>query len=48
MPPKPPTNQDDDLRLAAVTRDDVAGISISIVRRLECTQLHTLIDGKPP
>ena len=35
-----------DLKLAAVTRDDVAkrlGVSISTVRRLEGTRLHPLI-----
>ncbi|MBX3155529.1 MAG: helix-turn-helix domain-containing protein [Deltaproteobacteria bacterium] len=39
----------DDLKLAALTRDDVAkrlGVSISTVRRLEGTRLHPLIDDK--
>jgi hypothetical protein len=40
---------DDELRIAALTRDDVAkrlGVSISTVRRLEGTRLHPLIDDK--
>jgi len=40
---------DDALRMAALTRDDVArrlGVSISTVRRLEGTRLHPLIDDK--
>lgn len=40
---------DDELRMAALTRDDVAkrlGVSISTVRRLEGTRLHPLIDDK--
>jgi hypothetical protein len=39
---------DDELRMAALTRDDVAkrlGISISTVRRLEGTRLHPAIDS---
>jgi len=39
---------DDELRMAALTRDDVAkrlGVSISTVRRLEGTRLHPSIDG---
>ena len=48
--PRLPRKQgDDDLKLAALTRDDVAkrlGVSISTVRRLEGTRLHPLIDGK--
>lgn len=38
-----------DLKLAALTRDDVAkrlDVSISTVRRLEGTRLHPLVDGK--
>ena len=37
---------DDELRMAALTRDDVAkrlGVSISTVRRLEGTRLHPSI-----
>jgi DNA-binding transcriptional MerR regulator len=40
---------DDELRMAALTRDDVAkrlGVSISTVRRLEGTRLHPAIDDK--
>lgn len=40
---------DDALRMAALTRDDVAkrlGVSISTVRRLEGTRLHPSIDDK--
>jgi DNA-binding transcriptional MerR regulator len=40
---------DDELRMAALTRDDVAkrlGVSISTVRRLEGTRLHPSIDDK--
>jgi hypothetical protein len=40
---------DDELRMAALTRDDVAkrlGVSISTVRRLEGTRLHPTIDSK--
>ncbi len=40
---------DDDLKLAALTRDDVAkrlDVSISTVRRLEGTRLHPSIDDK--
>jgi hypothetical protein len=40
---------DDELRMAALTRDDVAkrlGVSISTVRRLERTRLHPSIDCK--
>ncbi len=40
---------DDALRMAALTRDDVAkrlGVSISTVRRLEGTRLHPQIDDK--
>ena len=40
---------EDALKLAALMRDDVAkrlDVSISIVRRLEGTRLHPLIDGK--
>ena len=40
---------DDALRMAALTRDDVAkrlAVSISTVRRLEGTRLHPLIDDK--
>ncbi|HEY4181994.1 MAG TPA: hypothetical protein VGM90_34360 [Kofleriaceae bacterium] len=40
---------DDELRMAALTRDDVAkrlGVSISTVRRLEGSRLHPLIDEK--
>ncbi len=40
---------DDELRMAALTRDDVAkrlGASISTVRRLGGTRLHPLIDDK--
>lgn len=40
---------DDALRMAALTRDDVAkrlGVSIATVRRLEGTRLHPLIDDK--
>jgi hypothetical protein len=40
---------DDELRMAALTRDDVAkrlGVSNSTVRRLEGTRLHPLIDDK--
>jgi DNA-binding transcriptional MerR regulator len=48
--PRSPKNQgDDELRMAALTRDDVAkrlGVSISTVRRLEGTRLHPLIDDK--
>jgi hypothetical protein len=39
----------DELKLAALTRDDVAtrlGVSISTVRRLEGTRLHPVIDDK--
>jgi len=39
---------DDELRMAALTRDGVAkrlGVSISTVRRLEGTRLHPSIDG---
>ena len=50
MPPRFPAKQgDDNLKLAALTRDDVAkrlGVSISTVRRLEGTRLHPLVDGK--
>ena len=41
--------REDDLKLAALTRDDVAkrlDFSISTVRRLEGTRLHPLIDDK--
>lgn len=40
---------DEELKLAAITRDDVAkrlDVSISTVRRLEGTRLHSLIDDK--
>jgi DNA-binding transcriptional MerR regulator len=40
---------DDELRMAALTRDEVAkrlGVSISTVRRLEGARLHPLIDDK--
>jgi len=40
---------DDELRMAALTRDDAAkrlGVSISTVRRLEGSRLHPLIDDK--
>ena len=40
---------DDELRMATLTRDDVAkrlGVSISTVRRLEGTRLHPSIDDK--
>jgi DNA-binding transcriptional MerR regulator len=40
---------DDELRMAALTRDDVAkrlGVSISTVRRLEDTRLHPAVDDK--
>jgi hypothetical protein len=40
---------EDDLKLAALTRDDVAkrlNVSVSTVRRLEGTRLHPLIDDK--
>ncbi len=49
MSPRSLKKQGDDLKLAALTRDDVAkrlGISISTVRRLEGTRLHPLIDDK--
>jgi hypothetical protein len=48
--PRVPAKQgDEELKLAALTRDDVAkrlDISISTVRRLEGTRLHPLIDDK--
>jgi DNA-binding transcriptional MerR regulator len=48
--PRLPAKQaHDDLRLAALTRDDVAkrlGVSVSTVRRLEGARLHPLIDNK--
>ena len=48
--PRLPAKQaHDDLRLAALTRDDVAkrlGVSVSTVRRLEGARLHPLIDDK--
>lgn len=48
--PRSPKKQGDDaLRMAALTRDDVAkrlGVSISTVRRLEGTRLHPSIDDK--
>jgi DNA-binding transcriptional MerR regulator len=48
--PRVPAKQsDDDLKLGALTRDDVAkrlDISISTVRRLEGTRLHPAIDSK--
>lgn len=50
VPPRVPAKQgDEELKLAALTRDDVAkrlDVSISTVRRLEGTRLHPLIDGK--
>ena len=50
VPLRSPRKQgDDELRMAALTRDDVAkrlGVSISTVRRLEGTRLHPLIDDK--
>src|SRR5215211_3382521 len=48
-PPSPRKQGDDELRIAALTRDDVAkrlGVSISTVRRLEGTRLHPSIDDK--
>ena len=45
----PKKQGDDELRMAALTRDDVAkrlGVSISTVRRLEGARLHPLIDDK--
>jgi len=45
----PKKRGDDELRMAALTRDDVAkrlGVSISTVRRLEGTRLHPSIDDK--
>ncbi len=48
--PRIPAKQgDEELKLAALTRDDVAkrlDVSISTVRRLEGTRLHPLIDDK--
>ena len=48
--PRIPAKQgDEELKLAALTRDDVAKrleVSISTVRRLEGTRLHPLIDDK--
>jgi hypothetical protein len=48
--PRVPAKQgDEELKLAALTRDDVAkrlDVSISTVRRLEGTRLHPLIDDK--
>src|SRR3569623_879430 len=48
--PRAPAKQsDDELKLGALTRDDVAkrlDISISTVRRLEGTRLHPAIDSK--
>ncbi|MBV8757610.1 MAG: hypothetical protein JO257_10055 [Deltaproteobacteria bacterium] len=48
--PRVPAKQgDDELKLAALTRDDVAkrlDVSISSVRRFEGTRLHPLIDDK--
>ena len=48
--PRVPAKQsDDELKLGALTRDDVAkrlDISISTVRRLEGTRLHPAIDSK--
>lgn len=50
VPPRVSAKQgDDDLKLAALTRDDVAkrlDVSISTVRRLEGTRLHPSIDDK--
>ena len=50
VPPRVPAKQgDEELKLAALTRDDVAkrlDVSISTVRRLEGTRLHPLIDDK--
>jgi len=50
VPPRVPAKQgDEELKLAALTRDDVSkrlDVSISTVRRLEGTRLHPLIDGK--
>jgi hypothetical protein len=50
IPPRVPAKQgDEELKLAALTRDDVAkrlDVSISTVRRLEGTRLHPLIDDK--
>jgi len=50
VPPRLTAKQgDDDLKQAALTRDDVArrlDLSVSTVRRLEGTRLHPLIDDK--
>lgn len=50
VPPRVPAKQsDEELKQAALTRDDVAkrlDVSISTVRRFEGTRLHPLIDGK--
>jgi DNA-binding transcriptional MerR regulator len=45
----PAKQGDEELKLAALTRDDVAkrlGVSVSTVRRLEGTRLHPVIDDK--
>jgi DNA-binding transcriptional MerR regulator len=50
VPPRSTAKQaPDELKLAALTRDDVAkrlGVSVSTVRRLEGTRLHPVIDDK--
>jgi predicted transcriptional regulator len=50
VPRRLPAKQgEDDLKLAALTRDDVAkrlGVSVSTMRRLEGTRLHPLLDDK--
>jgi hypothetical protein len=49
VPQRSLAKQGDDLKLAALTRDDVAkrlGVSISTVRRFEGARLHPAIDDK--